>query len=220
MVDIFEQGEGFGIELDGGAVENADDLYAGNRVNQAGYYHVTANGSDIKRPEGKLPQIAIDMQILDGTDEETRARAEAQIGKSYTHYIYLAKWKRRPGTNGDDDLGETEPLEDAAQKGIRALAYAFGLLSEADLTTPNVRVPFHMIGGRQAIIRIQKQKDYESGGEKRSGGYKMSWNNDAWPVLHEKVKDVHKDPSALAMLQTAGVGAGGNGAASPDIDDI
>lgn len=211
MVDIFSEGDGFGIELDGGAVDSADDLYSGNRINVAGYYHVTATASAIRREEGKLPQVQIDMLVLDGTDEE-KNRAESQIGKNYTHYIYLAKW-------ADKEKTDTAPLEEAAQKGIRAFAYAFGLIGEADLSRANVRIPFHMIDGRQAIVRIQKQSDYtDRDGEKRTGGYKMSWNNDAWPVTHEKVKDIAKDPSALAMLHTAGV-AGGGGAAT-DIEDI
>ena len=94
-----------------------------------------------------------------------------------------------------------KPLDDRAQKGIRAFAYAFGLIADADLAKKGVTIPFHMIEGRQAVVKIQRENDWTDGkGQTQKGGLKVRFNNDTWPVSHDAVKDVHKNREALALL--------------------
>lgn len=208
MSDFFD--DSLTVNLDGGQVESPDEFYSGNRVSKEGMYHVTATGASLHKDDGKLPTLQIDLMVLDGTDADG-GRLEDQIEKSITHRIFLARWTDKAKT-------EQGPLEDKQQKGIRAFAYAFGLVSEADLGKANVAIPFHLIEGRQAVVKVSREKDWtDSDGTSRKGGLKVSWNNDAWPVSHERVKDVHKSREALALLVGAGVGGV---ASDDDLNDI
>lgn len=213
MSDIFSEGDGtLAINLDGGQVESADEFYSGNRVSKEGYYHVDATGASVHREEGKLPVLQIDLHVLDGSDFDGNQLTD-QVDRTITHRIFLAGWTDKAKT-------EQAPLDDKRQKGIRAFAYAFGLISDADLGKANVAVPFHLIAGRQAVVKVQREKDWtDANGQQQKGGLKISWNNDAWPVDHERVKDVHKNREALSLL--VGAGAGGGGIASDDdLQDI
>ena len=209
MSDFFD--DGMNVNLDGGQVESPDEFYSGNRVSKEGMYHVTATGVSVHREEGKLPTLQVELMVLDGTDADG-ARLTDQVEKSITHRIFLARWTDKAKT-------EQGPLEDKQQKGIRAFAYAFGLISESDLGKTNVSVPFQMIEGRQAVVKVSREKDWtDDKGETRKGGLKISWNNDAWPVNHERVKDIHKSREALSLL--VGAGVGGGGASDDDLNDI
>lgn len=207
--DFFD--DGLAMTLDGGQVESADDLYAANRVTKEGYYHVTATGASGHSEDGKLPTFNFDLMTLDGTDFDGNQLLD-QIEKLISHRIYRKRWTDKAKT-------EQGPLEDKEQKRIRAFAYAFGLISEADLANPNVVVHFDMIEGRQAIVKVTRDKDWtDSDGRLRKGNLKIAWNSDAWPVNHERVKDVHKNREALALL--AGVGVATGAASDADLNDI
>lgn len=203
--DFFD--DGLNINLDGGQVESVDDLYSGNRVTKEGHYHVTATGASRHADEGKLPVLQIDLMVLDGTDFSGKQLTD-QVEKSITHRIFLAGWTDKAKT-------EQAPLDDKKMKGIRAFAYAFGLISEADLAKSNVAIPFHLIEGRQAVVKVKQEDEWtDDKGKKQKGGLKIAWNNDAWPVGHERVKDVHKSREALSLLVGAGV------ASDEDLNDI
>lgn len=208
MSDFFE--DDLNVKLDGGQVESADDLYSGNRVTKEGYYHVTCTGISKEAKEGKLPTLKIDLMVLDGTDFDGKQLVD-QHEKSLTHRIFLAGWTDKAKT-------EQAPLDDKKMKGIRAFAYAFGLIPEADLVKSNVAVPFQLIEGRQAVVKVQREDEWtDDKGHSQKGGLKISWNNDAWPVGHDRVKDVHKNREALSLLVGAGAAAGGG---DSDLDDI
>jgi hypothetical protein len=211
--DIFTEHDGMiAVNLDGGEVESPDEFYAGNRVTKEGHYHVNATDCTLSREDGKLPTLKIDLQILDGTDPNGK-RLEDQIDKLIVHRIFLARWE-------DKANGIEKPLDDRAQKGIRAFAFAFGLIAESDLSKKNVNIPFHMIVGRQAIVKVQREADWEDkDGKPQKGSLKISWNNDAWPVHHDFVKDVHKNREALALIANAGDGVGAV-ASDDDLNDI
>ncbi len=206
MSDFFD--DSLNINLDGGAVETPDDLYAGNRVTKPGLYHVAATSVKLVQDEGKLPCLQIELAILDGTDDKG-ARLADQIEKGITHRMYLRRWTDKAKT-------EQGPLEEKQVKGQRAWWFGFGLITEADLAKPNVNVNAGLIEGRQAVVKVQKEKDWKDANDVvQEGGLKISWNNDCWPVTHPYVKDVHKNREALALL--VGVGAGANDA---DLNDI
>lgn len=213
MADIFTEHDGMiSVALDGGQVESPDEFYSGNRVSKEGLYHVSATRIQVHKADEdkkKLPTLEIDLVVLDGTDADGN-RLEDQIEKIITHRIFLAKWE-------DKESGVMKALDDKAQKGVRAFAYAFGLISEADLGKA-VKVPFHLIEGRQAVVKVKRESEWtDDSGNKRQGSLKIAWNNDCWPVTHERVKDVHKNREALALL----VGAGAVGGPSDDdLSDI
>lgn len=208
MSDFFD--DNLNINLDGGQVDSPDEFYSGNRVTKEGMYHVTATGASLHKDEGKVPTLQVDMLTLDGTDADGNQLVD-QAEKSITHRIFLARWTDKAKT-------EQGPLEDKQQKGIRAFAYAFGLISEADLGKKDIQIPFHLIEGRQAVVKVSREKDWvDDKGETRTGGLKISWNNDAWPIGHERVKDVHKSREALSMLVGTTGGSSGGGS---DLDDI
>lgn len=217
MTDIFTEHDGMvDISLSGGEVESADEFYSGNRVTKEGFYHVNGTGLTLHKFDAekkKLPMVEIDLQVLDGSDLEGNQLTE-QKDKVINHRIYLAGWE-------DKLNGVTKPLDDRQQKAIRAFAYAFGLISEADLGKKDVKIPFHLIDGRQAVVKVTREKEWEDDkGNMQKGGLKIAWNNDAWPVTHDRVKDVHKDREALALIvgmSDAGGGASGGGS---DLDDI
>lgn len=212
--DVYAENDAITFELDGGAVESQDELYSGNRVTKPGYYHVhAADIEHIKFDEEKkvLPHLSIDLVVLDGTGEDGKQITD-QNDKAITHRIYLANWEDKAG-------GVTKPLDEKAQKGVRAFAYAFGLITDQQLAEANVKIPFHLIKGRQAVVKVQQEKDWEKDGKTMKGGLKVSWNNDAWPVTHERVKDVHKNREALSLLGVSGNGSAG-GASNSDLADI
>jgi hypothetical protein len=209
--DVFAEQEAITFDLDGGAVESADEFYSGNRVSKEGYFHFACDGIERKQEDGKLDHLQIDLRVLDGNDNDGK-RLEDQKDKTLVHRLFLEKW-------ADKASGEKGPLEEKALKGLRAFAYAFGLISEEQLAQPNVRIPFHMIVGRQAVGKVQREDDWvDDDGKSRKGGLKVSWNNDFWPVTHERVKDVFKDREALSLLGFSGGGAGGSGGGVADSD--
>ena len=196
---------------------DADSMHSGGAVSKAGYYHVVVDGIEKVEKEGKLPHLLVSMTILAGTED-------SQIDKRLYHRIFLAKWQERP-----DDVNLTpgimapyDPADEKDRKrldGINAFAYAFGLLTDEDLGREKVKIPFHMIEGRQAVVKVQQDSDWtDSKGNKRAGGFKILWNNDAWPIGHSEVSDVPKDPEALAMIGGTDPGTAAGGAA--DYSDI
>lgn len=214
--DVYAEQEVITFDLDGGAVESPDEFYSGNRVSREGYFHFACDGIERKQEEGKLDHLQIDLRVLDGNDMDGK-RLEDQIDKTLVHRLYLERWVSKP--TKDDPVGEKGPLEEKALKGLRAFAYAFGLISEEQLAQPNVRIPFHQIAGRQAVGKVQREDDWaDSDGNQKKGQLKVSWNNDFWPVNHERVKDVSKDREALALLGITGGASGG--ATDSDLADI
>jgi hypothetical protein len=198
VTDMVFGSDGFDVEIGGGAVETANDLYAGNRITKAGFYHVVCEGVEMKKGDDEtLQHLIVNLQVLDGSDVDDKAQLRDQIGKKLQHRLYFEGWEYNDG----EKVGK-KPIEDKAWTGIRTFSYAFGLITEAELKQAKPRINFRAIEGRQAVVKVTKQKDYEDRktGNTMAGGYKISWNNDAWPVTHPKVKDVHKDREHLALL--------------------
>lgn len=189
--DVFPDDLDF--EVSAGAVADAEEAYAGNFVSKPGMYHVIVSPNSVEkfgvdedgRPlDDKLCGIKLTLQVLAGSDDKLRP-LDDQVDKFLTHRLFLESWETKP--NKDEGIdGVKGPIGEDSAKSLRVFAYAFGVISEADLAKPNVKIPFGKLSGKQAIVRVQE--------DKFNGriDYKVKWNNDAWPLTHEKVKDVKK----------------------------
>jgi hypothetical protein len=200
--------------------QTEDSLYSGAMVSKEGYYHVNCVAIEKvdKTSEGKTPHLKIDLQIVAGDHEDQR-------DKLIYHRLFLARAQRDvDGTvTGFNPFDPADEKDKKALDGINTFAFAFGVIGTADLGKNKVAIPFGMINGAQAVVRVQKDDDWtDKEGNKKAGGLKILWNNDAWPVGHERVKDVPKDPEALlAMGGIGGSSGGGNGqAAADDFSDL
>lgn len=197
------------IDTSGFGVEDAQPRQGGAACNKAGMYHVHVK--DVKK-EGsidpdekgnfKTPCIRLDLEILAGSNPD-------QIGKVIYHRIYMAKAKR-------DGAGKTtgfEPLTDKSREQYMRTAYQLGVMSEDDLGKERASVRWSLAPHRQAIVRVDEDEedDFKTPGKKRTV-YRINFGN-FWNVNHEDVKEVAKDPEAMAM-------AGGQSVASVDVSDL
>lgn len=196
---------------------NAESAHQGGTVSKEGWYHFHVAGIKpiaaepaTKETDGKLPQLRVDLQVLAGTEESEKNRY-------VYHYLYFQGWE-----DSKDHTKGTKPLNKDQHEGIKTFAHAFGLISDADLEK-KIRIPLHLLEGRQAIGRVQK--DVYQG----RTSFKVKFNNDFYPIGHGKVRDVPKDPEALALLgltlpdsNGSGNGASGaeNGGGETDISDV
>jgi len=128
---------------------------------------------------------------------------DSEVGKKIYHRIYMAGWESKQD-------GVMKKLEEKQVHGILALLHAFGTIGE-DAFGKEVfklnRDMFDRLEQTQAIVKVTPS---EFNGKTTQ---KIAWNNDVWPLTHEKVNDVPMDLEAKACA-TNGVIDGG------DIDDI
>lgn len=204
MDDIFSD-DGFGLNLTIDTTDvTTDSMYSGAGVNKAGYYHVTASGVEVFKEEGKLPYVKVDLKVEEGDNKD-------QINKMIYHKIYVKKW-------ADKEKTELAPLEKKQMEGIAKFAYAFGLITDEQLGNPKTNIPLHLIDGHQAIVEVRQDNDWtDSEGTQRKGGFKIPFNN-AWPVHHDRVRDVPKNLEILSMAVNAV--AGGQTVPDADISDL
>ena len=135
------------------------------------------------------------------------------------HRLFIGR-KDEDAAAGWRPFDPTDEKDKKSLDGINTFAYAFGLLGKGDLGKSNVKIPFHQIEGAQAVVRVQQDDDWKDDeGKEHKGGFKILWNNDAWPVSHERVRDVPKDPEALLAMGGIDGGASGGGGA-PAVDDF
>lgn len=206
MATVFddEQFADLNLEFDASDVSE-DSLWTGGMVSKPGFYHVSGgNVSMEKGDDNSLKHLQLEMIVLDGTEE-------SEINKRLYHRIYLEGWEKRPE---GDEPGVKKGLDKKQQQGIIAFAFAFGLVSK-DAFGKQMKVPFHMFEGSQAVVKVSEDEYFDRNGQKKKS-FKMAWNNDCWPVWHDRVRDVPKDAESLAMLG----GIGGSGGDQTDISDL
>lgn len=198
--------DGFEIDSDGIAPE-AIYKGGGNVVNKEGSYHFNILGVTIERDEGKVPSVKLDCQVLAGDHSD-------QVNRMVYHRIRMAKgeWK-------DGKLSGLEKLDERGVKKVVRWAVALGLVNESEIGG-KLRPNWKLAEGRQFIGKVamnefDERKDGEKTGNKRQS-YEIAWGDNVWPVNHEDVAEVPKDPEALALI-TGGMGIGGAGI---DVSDI
>ena len=204
MADVYDDSD-LMVEIDATDIDE-DSLHSGGGVDKEGYYHVEC--LDIGLTEGesdKLRNLKIDLVVLDGEHSE-------QSGRKIFHRLYLEGWENK-STRDKRELKKEE------EKRILAFSFAFGLITADQLGQEKLKIPFHLIRMRQAVVKVTKADDYEvtdSMGSKvkKTGGYKIAWSNEAWPVDHPRVADVPKDANSLSEYGTSGL----SGASEPSVD--
>lgn len=196
------------LDTSGFGVEDAQPQQGGKACDKEGMYHVHVK--DAKREgsleandkgEFKTPCLRLDLEILAGSEPD-------QIGRTVYHRVYLAKAKR-------DASGKTvgfDPLSDKSREQYLRTAFQLGVLAEGDLGKPNAAIRWSQVMGRQAVVRVDKDEedDFKKPGQKRTV-FRINFGN-FWNVNHEDVKDVAKDPEAMAMA--------GGGAGAVNVDDL
>lgn len=209
--DVFDA-SGFGVE-------DAQPQQRGAECNKPGMYHVHVK--DAKREgslepnekgEFKSPCTRLDLEILAGSEPD-------QVGKVIYHRVYMAKAVR------DKVTGKTigfEPLTDKSREQYMRTAVQLGVMAKEDIGKHGAPVRWSQVIGRQAVVRVDRDeeddfKDKQAAErEKRAiakkAVYRINFGN-FWDVFHEDVKDVPKDPEAMAM-------AGGGGAAEIDLENL
>lgn len=206
---------GFQIGAEEWNVSNEDEIYkGGNSVEKEGTYHVIVESvaDENAEEQEKLRNVNVVLEILQGTEPD-------QIQKKVYHRLYLAKW-----TDNKDHTKGQEAVSKGSMKNIIRFAMAFGILDSADIGS-DTTIPFHALAGRQAIVEVRKEADREGedkDGNKKTfkGQFKIPFSN-AWPLNHEAVVGVPKDPTALAQqgLDDHGHGFEDTSSAS-GVDDI
>jgi len=196
--DLFEQP----IDASGFSQEDLDQKGGGGAVNKEGFYHVQFGAPVQEKPEGKVPCVRIDMQVLAGTEED-------QVGKMIFHRINMAKKGKEPGT--------LEPLSDGSRKNLLKFFANLGLVSKEEVAgNGKVRLPWERLEFFQAIVEIKneqfdEEKDGVKTGNKRDS-FRIPYGCNVWQVNDDRMTHVPKDPDALADF------TGGAGVA--DVEDI
>lgn len=205
--DFVEEVDGFEIDSDGIAPEQ---IYkgGGNIVNKEGMYHCHVLDVSIERAEGKVPAVKLDCQVLAGEHDD-------QVNKMVYQRVRMGKGNY----DGNGALIDVGPLDERGKKAAIRWMVTLGLISEDEIggkLKPNWKAAV----GRQFVCKIAKnefdeKKDGRKTGNKRTS-YEIAWGDNVWPVDHEEVADVPKDPNALAMI-TGGAGIGGAGVDYSDL---
>lgn len=200
--DEIDQGMIIDLDTEGLDEEAVKKGGGGNLVDAEGMFHVTCNAIERQAEDDKLQQFKLDLQVLNGTVPE-------QSEKMLYHWLYLESWQ-------DKKKGIKKPLSEASIKSLAKFALAFGLITPADLNKKNTRIPFHLIEGRQAIVKVKKETRKDDSGETQTN-YRIPFN-DAWHVTDPEVENVPKDAEALSLLRDAG--ALGDGGGPVDVSDL
>lgn len=180
---------------------------AGNWVDAPGYYHIVCNGAKLEGnedpSEGKLstPCVRLDCEVLAGTEED-------QLGNKLSIRLYTKKAVREDDDQGNSVVVGFEPMGETTLKAYITTAFAFGLIN-ADQIGGLVSVPWSQIDGRTAVVKVDEETDRRDPNKKQ---YRVNFGN-AWRPDSEKVADVPKDVSALALT-------GAVGGPSVDVDSL
>lgn len=203
--------EEIGFEIDATDVDPSEDLHASNFVSKEGWYHVTVcdgikagNVDDEGKPlPDKLRTVEMKLQVLRGTGDGG-VELKDQIDKYLGHTLYIEGWKKKPVYEGREliEPGTKGPLEDKSLASLLAFCEAFGISKPED-RGKKIKMPFHLLVGKQAIVHVQQDDDYEKDGKVYKGRMKIRWNNDVYPLDHEKVADVLKAGTASAAAAAA-----------------
>ena len=197
------------IDASGFTVEDAEPQQGGAACSKPGMYHVHVK--DAKREgslepnekgEFKSPCVRLDLEILAGSESD-------QVGKVIYHRIYLAKARRDPS-------GKTvgyDPLTDKSREQYMRTAVQLGVMAKEDVGKQGAPVRWSQVIGRQAVVRVDRDEedDFKDKTKKRVV-HRINFGN-FWEVHHEDVKDVPKDPEAMAM-------AGNGGASEIDLTNL
>lgn len=195
------------LELETDGFDSPEEQYRGTTVQQEGWYHVAVMGVSDKPghdpsgdQRGQLRTIKVDMQILDGCDLGDKP-APTQKGLNIYKEFYVETWK-----NKEDKSAGRELIDKKAAKGLKTPFWAFGLLSDEELKSDRVVFPFHLLMGRQAIVKVTREQSWtDRDGKERQGRLTVRWNSDFYPLSHDKVANIPKDADYLALM---GVSAG------------
>ena len=191
------------FEADTSEVNEENVHGGGNFVNKEGWYHFYCESAEFDPGEpatepknGKLPTVTLKLSVVDGQHEDQKDRA-------LTHTIWLKNW-----VNSDDHGEGMKAPGDMGVRGLVAITQAFGTTGNEAYGQKGFvfrRSHFENIQACQAVGHVRKEKDtMEPDGKavKYKGRHKVQWNNDFYSPLHEKVKDVPKDPELMAMRQS------------------
>jgi len=184
-----DNGDSLNFQLDTTDVD-ADSLYSGGGVNKEGYYHVVAMSPELTNEKEKLPGATVTLHIVAGTEDD-------QCVKNIYHKLFFKGWEKdKEGKKTGSQVG----LSAKQKNNLARFLDAFGVINKSDIGGASANIPWHLMEGRQAIIEVRQEKEWvDDDGKKHPGGFKIPFNN-AWPIRHERVKDVPKDPESLAML--------------------
>ncbi len=201
---VFDEFDDFTTVLDTSDV-NPDELDSGGMVDEEGWYHAIVNKVERFAEEGKLKNLRVDFQVCPGVKSK-------QKGKMLFHRIYLEGWKTKPS---EGVPGETGPLTQGGKKSLLRFAVGMGLIQKEQVGSPKLAIPWSLLEGRQAVINVKKEPRKDQATGKENGQFEFRINyGEVYPVHHEKVKDVPKDPEFLALAAASGGDGGG------DLDDI
>jgi len=179
----------------------------GGTVNKDGMYHVrcfevvyhpaeAAKEVDGEEIKAKLPQAEVKLEVLNGTEP-------SEIGKKLYHTLYIAGWE-------DKETGVMKPLEGRQLAGFLAFCHAFGTVDGSVFGKESITLELGMIERLEdltAVVKVQLEEKNEKVINPKTGKpyeprHKICWNTDAWPVGHEKVKDVPKDPDSSQYTES------------------
>lgn len=196
--DPFEQS----VSTEGVDAESVHES-GGGQVSIAGRYHVKVQSVEYKNAEvtaerKSLPFMKIVMVVLAGENA-------SEVNKKVYHDIYLAKW-------GDKAAGAIAPMEDRAAQSILAFLHAFGVVGDEVFGQEEVKLKrewFERLENQQAVVKVDMEEERKD--EKTGKVYKprprIQWNNDVWPLTHDKVADVPKDIEAMQYAITGAASA-------------
>lgn len=218
MSDVYDDGFGFG-EWDSEQLDEGS-MYKGNFPTKEGYFHVQIDQNiSVSDPDaGKLRYVELTMEILAGCDLEGNDASD-QIGHKLKHKVYVEGWtdRKRELVKVWEDAGKQEKLADflascpkkeqlktvpseKAVGGIKTMHYACGVISAEELGQAKFRPRFEAMATRQMIVKLTRDDGFtKDDGTKIPGRIQLAWNNDCYPIGHERVKDVPIDATtALA----------------------
>lgn len=194
MSDVYDNGFGFEFDSD---PANEESLYRGNFVEKEGYYHVTIEPKITlsEADSSKLRTVDIQLRILAGCDLDGKDASD-QIDKVVNHSIFIEGWVDPK----DRNAGKQAPNARAVG-GMKVLFYACGVISGAELGETKFRPNFLALAGRQMVVKLSRDDDWEDkDGKSHKGRIKLRWNSDCFPIGHERVQHVPVN----AMLALAG----------------
>ena len=182
-----------------------DELDSGGMIDEEGYYHCICNGVTKFAEEGKLKNLRVDFQVCPGVDSPQKSRM-------MFHRVYLQGWKDRPA---EGVAGVAGPLSAGAMKSLLRFAIGMNLIKKEDIGSTKLSIPWHLLEGRQAVIHVKKEKKTDAKTGKEIPGQfecRIAYG-EVYPVDHERVASVKKDPDFLAL-------AGASGGDGSELDDI
>jgi len=169
-----------------------ESMYKGGgaQVGKEGFYHVMVTHVEYveaveKTDETKasLPHVDVTLKVLAGTEE-------SEVDKQIYHSIYMATWVDK------EKKDEMKALEGRQLTSVLAFFYAFGTIGAQILGQKSVHLSagmYERLEDQNAVVKVGCEKNTEGKVNPKTGEvypdrYKVRWNNDAWPVTHEKVK--------------------------------